>query len=60
MNEVLEVNNQLASKKLELTEEKMQSEKDRTGKFHSSVLTLLKNLASLTERLKPKGQRNPS
>jgi hypothetical protein len=46
MNEALEVNNQLASKKLELTEEKMQNEKDRTTKFHSSVITLLTNLSS--------------
>lgn len=36
----------MASKKLELTEEKMQNEKDGTGKFHASVFALLTNIAS--------------
>ena len=46
MNEVLEVNNKLASKKIELTEEKIMKDSDRTSKYHSSVISLLTNLAS--------------
>ena len=46
MNEVLKVNNKLASKKIELTEEKIMRDSDRTSKYHASVMTLLSNLAS--------------
>jgi hypothetical protein len=46
IGEVLETNNQLQSKKIELTEEKMDREKDRTDKYHPSVIRLLCNLAS--------------
>ena len=46
IGEVLETNNQLQSKKIELTEEKMDRDKDRTDKYHPSVIRLLCNLAS--------------
>lgn len=61
MNEVLEVNNKLASKRIELTEEKIMKDGDRTSKYHSSVISLLTNLASYDmERPKPKALLNPS
>jgi hypothetical protein len=41
IGEVLETNNQLQSKKIELTEEKMDRDKDRTDKYHHSVIRLL-------------------
>jgi hypothetical protein len=46
IGEVLETNNQLQSKKIELTEERMDREKDRTDKYHDSVIRLLRGLAS--------------
>ena len=46
IGEVLETNNQLQSKRIELTEEKMDREKNRTDKYHPSVIRLLRNLAS--------------
>ena len=46
MNEVLETTNQLQSRRIELTEEKMDTENNRTNKYHSSVLLLFQNFAS--------------
>ncbi len=46
MNEVIETTNQLQSRRIELTEEKMEKENNCTGKYHSPILLLLQNLAS--------------
>jgi hypothetical protein len=47
------MNNQLQSKRIELTKEKMDQESNRTGKFHQSVIRLLCNLASYTMEKPP-------
>ena len=43
---MLETTNQLQSRRIELTEEKMTKENNCTCKYHSSVILLLQNLAS--------------
>ena len=44
---LLQVNNELTSKRLVISESKMEKEKDRTHKYHPSVVKLLTNLASV-------------
>ena len=47
ISKVLQVNNELTSKRLVISESKMKKEKDRTHKYHPSVVKLLTNLASV-------------
>eukprot|EP00956_Cyclotella_meneghiniana_P042307 scaffold248414_cov84-Cyclotella_meneghiniana.AAC.1 len=47
ISEVLQTSNELSSKRIEISESKMEKEKDRTSKYHPSVINALTNLASI-------------
>ena len=47
ISEVLQTSNELSSKRIEISESKMEKEKDRTSKYHPSVINALTILASV-------------
>eukprot|EP00956_Cyclotella_meneghiniana_P020960 scaffold37637_cov79-Cyclotella_meneghiniana.AAC.1 len=47
ISDVLKTSNELTSKRIEISETKMDKEKDRTYKYHPSVINCLKTLASI-------------
>eukprot|EP00956_Cyclotella_meneghiniana_P031270 scaffold81715_cov29-Cyclotella_meneghiniana.AAC.3 len=47
IGDVLQTSNELTSKRIEISESKMEKDKDRTHKYHPSVINCLKNLASI-------------
>eukprot|EP00956_Cyclotella_meneghiniana_P026463 scaffold57259_cov18-Cyclotella_meneghiniana.AAC.1 len=47
IGDVLQTSNELTSKRIEISESKMEKDKDRTHKYHPSVMNCLKTIASI-------------